>query len=173
MESHGKFWWRVVTRYDDDQRWVDVLRLAFLRDNGGLKTKGGYPVNIRSYDLIREGLAKAGRRNGKTGRLLSRERAKQLANEALACATFAFYRSVIPTEMDRSVLIEKFIADITEGRRQKDKTRRVKKNGVHRRADERHVWLPSRFVDSDGVADPMNEWPGKCHTFIIDCLSRC
>ena len=83
-----------------------------------------------------------------------------------------FYRRVIPSNVDYSVIIRKLTEVITEGRREKGKTRRVKENGVHRVADEVHLWLPSKYAgDSANSPDPESE-PGRDHGFIMEWLAR-
>ena len=146
--------------------WVPILRLSFVHPNGAISLKKGLPYQRKPYRVIQRGLRRY------LGLNVSPTRAQQLANEALAHAVFAFYRRMIPSNVDRSVVIRKLTEVITEGRREKDKTRRVKENGVHRVADEVHLWLPPKYAgDSAGHPDPEPE-PGRDHGFIMEWLAR-
>jgi len=166
MSVQHRFWWRVLRRYEGDEMWVPILKLSFVHSNDAISLKKGLPRQRKPYRVIQRGLRRY------LGLSVSPTRAQQLANEALAHAVFAFYRKVIPSNVDRSVVIRKLTEMITEGRREKDKTRRVKENGVHRVADEVHLWLPPKYAgDSAGHPDPEPE-PGRGHGFIMEWLAR-
>ena len=146
--------------------WVPIVKLSFVHSNGAISLKKGFPHQRKSYRVIQRGLRRY------LGLNVSSTRAQQLANEALAHAVFAFYSEAIPSNVDRSVMIRKLTEVITEGRREKDKTRRVKANGVHRVSDEVHLWLPSQYAgDSANCPDPEPE-PGRGHGFIVEWLAR-
>lgn len=146
--------------------WVPILRLSFLHSNGAISLKRALPHQRKSYRVIQRGLRRY------LGLNVSSTRAQQLANEALAHAVFAFYRRVVPLNVDRSVVIQKLTEVVTEGRREKDKTRRVKENGVHRVVDEVHLWLPPKYAgDSADRPNPEPE-PGRNHGHIMEWLAR-
>jgi len=146
--------------------WMPILRLSFVHPNGAISLKNGLPHQRKPYRVIQRSIRRY------LGLNVSPTRAQQLANEALANAVFAFYRRVIPSHVDRSVVIRKLTDAITEGRRERDKTRRVKESGVHRVADEVHLWLPPRCTgDSADYPDPEPE-PGRDHGFITEWLAR-
>lgn len=166
MSVQHRFWWRVVRKYEGDEMWVPILRLAFVHSNGAISLKRGLPHQRKSYRVIQRGLRRY------LGLKVSPTRAQQLANEALAHAVFAFYRRVIPSNVDRSTVILRLTAVITEGRREKDKTRRIKEKGVHRVADEVHLWLPPKYAgDSTDRPNPEPE-PGRNHGHIMEWLAR-
>lgn len=93
-------------------------------------------------------------------------------NEALAHAVFAFYRKMVPSNVDCSVVIRKLTDVITEGRREKDKTRRVKENGVHRVIDEVHLWLPPKYAGDSADRPTPGPEPGRNHGHIMEWLAR-
>lgn len=166
MSVQHRFWWRVVRRYDGGEMWVPILRLSFVHQNGAISLEKGFPHQRKPYRVIQRGLRRY------LGLNVSPTRAQQLANEALAHAVLRFYRRVIPSNTDYSVIVRKLTEVITEGRREKGKTRRVKENGVHRVADEVHLWLPPKYAgDSAGYPDPEPE-PGCNHGFIVEWLAR-
>ena len=146
--------------------WVPILKLSFVHSNGAISLKRGHPQQRKSYRVIQRGMRRY------LGLNVSSTRAQQLANEALAHAVFAFYRRVIPSHVDRSTVVLRLTAVITEGRREKSKTRRVKDKGVHRVVDEVHLWLPPKYAgDSVDRPNPEPE-PGFDHGFIVDWLAR-
>lgn len=96
MSVQYRFWWRVVRRYEGDEMWVPILRLSFVHPNGAISLKKGLPHQRKPYRVIQRGLRRY------LGLDVSPTRAQQLANEALAHAVFAFYRKVVPSNVDRS-----------------------------------------------------------------------
>ncbi len=166
MSVQHRFWWRVVCRYAGDEQWAAILRLSFVPPNGAISLRRGFPRQRRSYRVMQRALRRY------LGLTVSPTRAQQLANEALAQAVFAFYRRVIPSNADRAVVLRKLTALITEARREKDKTRRVKENGVHRVVDEVHLWLSPEFAAAaEDYPDPE---PGPDHRYreVAEWLAR-
>jgi hypothetical protein len=165
MDQSHRFWWRVVHRYDDDAQKANILGLSFIQPNGSIRLRNGFPAQRKSYRALQEEFRSIGIQ-------VSPTRVQQLANEALAHATFAYFRSVIPAEVDRSVIIDKLIDIITDGRREKENNGRVKENGVHRVIDEVHLWPPPAYARDSARYPSPEHWPGQTHGFIMDWLRR-
>src|SRR5436190_406833 len=84
LDEPGRCWWRVVSRYEGDAMWVPILRLAFVRENGAISLKEGFPQHRGTYRVIQRELKQ------RLGLQVSPARAQQLVNEALANAVLFF-----------------------------------------------------------------------------------